>query len=277
MTYRRKEFYLEEQGVSGNHLLAELDVVYLHEVSTPALGLLERVQYEQSSALCHSLNLQHSRHYRFLGEVSGKERLVAGDVLQSYDAVRTYGDNFIDELHRIAVWKQFADAVYVHYRRLVGVVEGCLHLVLAYLLTHKTCKLVVYGMSGTCSNDAPLDRFADESHIADDVKQFMTCTLVVPDKGLVLYVSQFRGVHARYSEEVGKFVELVLFQLSFVDNDGVVHIAALDKVGAEQRLYVANEYKGSCRSDIGSKLVHIVEGGKLAAYELRVEGAHCSN
>jgi hypothetical protein len=65
--------------------------------------------------------------------VTCEERLVAGDVLQSYDAVRTYGDDLIDELHRIAVWEQFADAVDVHYRRLVRIVEGCLNLVLAYL------------------------------------------------------------------------------------------------------------------------------------------------
>ena len=132
-------------------------------------------------------------------------------------------------------------------------------------------------MSGTCSYDAPLYRFAYKRHIADDVKQFMTCALVVPNEGLVLDISQLCGVKTWYTEQVGKFVEFVLFQLTLIDNDSIIHITALDEVGAEQRLYVANEYEGTCGSNVADELIHIVKGSKLTAYELRVERAHRSN
>ena len=66
--------------------------------------------------------------------------------------------------------EQFTDTVHVHHGLLIGVVEGCLHLVLADLFAHQTGKLVVDGMSWTGGDDTALDGFADEGHITDDVE-----------------------------------------------------------------------------------------------------------
>ena len=39
-----------------------------------------------------------------------------------------------------------------------------------------------------------LYRFSDESHVADDVEQLVSCTLVFPHQRLVLYVAEVVGV-----------------------------------------------------------------------------------
>ena len=80
-------------------------------------------------------------------------------------------------------------------------------------------------------------------HIADDIEQFMTCTLVLPLQWTVLDVTQLVGIHVRHLEMVGELVELSLFYLALVDNDGIVQVATLDKVSLEQWHDIANEYK----------------------------------
>ncbi len=105
---------------------------------------------------------------------------------------------------------------------------------LANLLAHEAGELVVYGMAWTGSDDAALDRLADECHIADDVEQLMASTLVLPLQRAVLDVTQLVGIHVRHLEMVGELVELSLLYLALVDNDGIVQVTTLDEVSLEQ-------------------------------------------
>ena len=49
-----------------------------------------------------------------------------------------------------------------------------------YFLAYQAGKLVIDGMTRTCSDDAPLDGSAYQGHVADDVKQFVARTLILP-------------------------------------------------------------------------------------------------
>ena len=102
--------------------------------------------------------------------MTGEERLVAGYILYAHDAVRTHSNDLIDQLHRVAVRQELTDADIIHDWLLVRIVDRSLNLVLANLLAHEAGELVVYGMAWTRSDDAALDRLADECHIADDIE-----------------------------------------------------------------------------------------------------------
>ena len=139
--------------------------------------------------MCHGLNLEYARHHGFLWEVTCEKRLVAGNILYTNNAIRANLNNLVHQLHGIAVGEQLADAVYVHDRLLVGIVGGCLNLMLANLLTDLSCELIINGMTWTSGNDATLDRLANEGHVANDVKQFVTGALVLPLQWLVLNIA----------------------------------------------------------------------------------------
>ena len=133
----------------------------------------------------------------------------------------------------------------------------------AYLFAHEAGKLVVDRVAGTCGDDAAFDRFADESHVTDDVKQLMARALVVPLQRAVLDIAYLRGIDMRYVKEVSELVELGLLNLLLVDDDGIVEVAAFDEVGLQQRDDVADKDEGAGRSNVSSVIVDAVEGGKL--------------
>ena len=89
-------------------------------------------------------------------------------------------------------------------------------------LAHQSGKLVVHRMSWTCSNNPSLNRTADKGHIADDIKQFVTGTFIVPYQRLVLDIPQVGSVHMRYSQHISQLVKILLRHLALVDHDGVV-------------------------------------------------------
>ena len=159
--------------------------------------------------------------------------------------------------------QQFANLVDVHYWLLIGVVNGCLDFVLADLATHLAGELVIDGVSRTGGDDATLDGLADKCHIADDVEQLMACALVFPYQWLVLNVTQLGSVAVFYAQHVGQRVQTLLCGLSLVDDDSVVQVATLDKVGLQQRFNIANEDEGACGSYLGGEVLHVVECGKL--------------
>ena len=228
-----QQVHLEQQRVARHYFLTELHVVNLHKVGAPTFRFLQCVQYQQTATLGHCLNLQYARHHGLFREVSLEEWLVGCDVLDTNNRVGTKRDNLIHQLHRIAVGQEFANLVHVHYRFLVGVVDGGLDFVLTNLLAHLACKLVVDSMTRTCGNDASLDGFANQGHITNDVQQFVACALILPYQRLVLDISQLCGVAVFYTEHVCQSVKSLLGGLAFVDDDGIVHIAALDEVGLE--------------------------------------------
>ena len=170
--------------------------------------------------------------------------------------------------------QQFTDAVHVHYRLIVGVVDGCLNLVLANLFAQQTGKLVIDGVTRTGSYDAALNGTADEGHVTDDVEQLVACTFVLPHQRLVLDVAQVGGVAVLHVQHVGQHVEAFLGGLPLVDDDGIIQVTALDKVSLEQRLNVAHKNEGAGTGNLILILQGTVERGKLRVDELRLERAH---
>ena len=274
MTYGCEQLYTEEEGIARNHLLAELHIIELHEVSTPALRLLQLVENQETATLCHRLYLQYAWHHRLLWEVTLEERFVAGDILDTHDAGRPHSYHLVYQLHRVAVRQELTDADVVHDRLLVRIVDRSLNLMLANLLAHQASELVVHCVTWASGDDTTLDRLADESHVAYDVEELMASTLVLPLQRTVLDVTQLAGIHVRYLEMVGELIELSLLYLTLVDNDGIVQVATLDKVSLEQWHDIANENEGTCRSNLVNIGLHLVEGSKLAIDELALEGTH---
>ena len=76
---------------------------------------------------------------------------------------------------------------------------------------------------------------------------------------------------------IGKLVELFLFYLTFVDNDGIVEVSTLDKVGLEQWHDVSYENECACRRNLFNVFLHSVECSKLAVDEFAFEGTHGSD
>ena len=139
---------------------------------------------------------------------------------------------------------------------------------LAYLFAHLTGKLVVDCMPRACGDDAPLDGLAYKSHVTHNVEQLVAGTLVSPHERLVLYVAKLGCVAVFHLYHVGELVELFLRGLFFVDNYGVVEVAALYQVGLKQRFDVADEHECPCRSYLFLEVLDFVERRKLAVYEL---------
>ena len=170
--------------------------------------------------------------------------------------------------------QEFADAVHVHHRLLVGIIDRGLNLVLANLLTHQAGELIVDRMSWTCGDDSSLDGLADERHITDDVEQLVACALIVPLQGLVLDIAQISSVAMLHVQHVCQHVETLLRGLTLVDHNGIVEVATLDEIRLKQRLDVANEYEGTCRGNLRGIFPGIIEGCKLRTDKLRLKGAH---
>ena len=170
--------------------------------------------------------------------------------------------------------QQFANLVDIHYRLLVGIVDGCLYLVFANFLSQLTGKLVVDGMTGTCGNDTALDGFTDECHIANDVEQFVACTFVLPYQWLVLNVTEFVGIAVLYAQFVCKPVKTLLCGLTLIDNNGIVHITAFDEVCLQQGLNVSYENESARSSNFLGEIIYFVECRKLRIDEFRLERTH---
>ena len=139
--------------------------------------------------MCHRLNLQHARHNGLFGEVSLEERLVGCHVLDADNGIGTQSDDFVYQLHGIAMREQLADTVDIHDWLFVGIVDRSLNLMFTYLFAHLTSELVIDGVTRTRSDDASLDGFANQRHVTDDVKQLMACTLILPYQRLVLDIT----------------------------------------------------------------------------------------
>ena len=267
---RCKQFYAEDKGVTRHYLLTELHTIYLHEVGRVAFGFVYGVQYKQTAYLCHSFNLQHTRHYRFLWEVPLEERLVGSDILHAYNIIGTYFNHLVYQLEWVTVWQQFADTVYVHDGFAVTVVSRSLYIMQADFLTHLAGELVINGMSRTCSDDTSLDRFAYQSQVTDYVEQFMTGTFIGPYQRFVVDITQLLGIHVGNSHHIGQLIEVFLRHFSFVDNDGIVQITAFDKTGLQQWFDLAYEYECTAAGYFISEFRHILQRCKLIGNDGRV-------
>ena len=178
--------------------------------------------------MAHGFNHQDARHYRLFREMSCEERLVAGNILYTYNRLTANAYDFVNQLHGVAVGQDLANTIYVEHGFHRRIIDRSLNLVLAYLLTHRACEPIINCVSGTCSNDASLERFANQSHISDNIQQFMTGTLVLPSKGLMLQVAEFRSVHVRYLQVITETVHYFLLLLQFINNYRIIKVTTLD-------------------------------------------------
>ena len=64
----------------------------------------------------------------------------------------------------------------------------------------------------------------------------MACTFVFPLQWFVLDIAEFCSIHASHLEMVSKLIELFLFYLTLVDNDGIVECSklAVDELAFER-------------------------------------------
>ena len=95
-------------------------------------------------------------------------------------------------------------------------------------LAHCACKLVVDGVAGACCNDASLQRLSYEGKVAYDIKQLVSCRLVVPNERLVVQITELLRIHVRNSEYIGKLVIFVLRHLTLIYHNSIVKVASLD-------------------------------------------------
>ena len=271
MAYGREQFCLEYQCVTRYHLLAELYIFNLEEIGAPAFGFFHGVEHQQSAHLSQGLNLQYTGHDRLLREMTLEERFVGSYVLYADNVVGSQLDDLVHELHGIAVGQEFLYLLDVHDGLLVGIVPRGLDVVLADFLAHHTRKHIVDGVSGAGGNDASLDGTANQCHVSDDVQQFVACGLVVPNKRLVLDVTKFLGIVPFGTGLFAQFVQYVLTGFLLIDDHCVVQVAALYQSGGEQGCNLAHKHESACGGHFAFKVVHVVQGGKLAAEHLGVE------
>ena len=123
-------------------------------------------------------------------------------------------------------------------------------------------------MSRTCCDDTAFDRLSYKCHIANHIKELMTCTLILPYNWLMLYISELTCVKTWNAEKVSKSVKLVLWLLYLINNDGIIHITTLDEVCLKQLHYIANEHEGTCRSNFTCEILYIIDCSKLGVDEL---------
>ena len=158
-----------------------------------------------------------------------EERLIAGNILDGHNALLLHLDYLIHQLHGVTVGQYLTDAVDIHEGFLVGVIVWSLHFMLAYLLAHHACKLIVDGMTRLGGDDTALDGLAYERHVTDDVEQLVTCRLVVPNQWLVLQIAQFGCLMTLCTSELTQLVEVFLCGLALVDDNCVVKVTSLDE------------------------------------------------
>ena len=200
--------------------------------------------------MAHGLNHQHAWHNRLFGEMSCEERLVAGNILYAHNRLAANAYDFVNQLHGVAMRQHLAYAVYVEHRFHCRVIYRSLNLMLAYLLAHRACELIIYSVSGTRCNYAAFERLAYQSHISDDVQQLMTGTLILPGQRLVLQVTEFCSIHVRYLEIVTEAVNDLLLLFQLIDYYCVVKVSALYQAGFQQRYDVSDEHECAGRGNL---------------------------
>ncbi len=118
-------------------------------------------------------------------------------------------------------------------------------------------------MAGACGDNASAQGASDERQVAQHVEQFVACRLVVVSEWLVVDITQLAGVFVLHLHQVGEFVEVGLLHGRVVDDDGVIQVAALDKVELQQWHHLAHKHEGAGSGNLVLELAQVVERGKL--------------
>ena len=250
---------MENQSIARHNLLAELHVVDLHEVSRITFGFVKTAKHEYATGLRHSLNLEHTRQHRFLREMALEERLIGSDILHTYYVVGTLFDNLVDQKERIAVRKHLADAVVIHQRLLVRIVDRSLYLLVFDFATNLLGEGSVDGVARTSGNDTTLQRTADESYIAQDVKELMACGLILRSQRYIIDIAELAHTLVGHIHQVGQTVKFSLFHRTVIDYYGILKVTTLDEIILYQRLYFTHENKCAARSYLILEIIYMFQ------------------
>ena len=86
----------------------------------------------------------------------------------------------------------------------------------------------VDGVTRTYGDYMPLERTSDESYVAENVEELVSCRLIVEVQRSVVDISEFTHVLMWNAHSVGNFVEFFLSEWRVVDYDSIVEVATLD-------------------------------------------------
>lgn len=114
------------------------------------------------------------------------------------------------------------------------------------------------------------DGAAYESHIAEDVEEFVASGLVLPLERTHLEESEMRGVAMLYTEAVGQAIKIGLRHDAIVDDKSVGEVAAADESHLHEGCNLANEDEGASGGEIGREATEIVEIGALRRDEFAI-------
>ena len=165
-------------------------------------------------------------------------------------------DNFVNQEEWIAVRKQFANAVDVHHRCDVGVIDRRLHFLALDFAANLLRECGVECVTRFVGNDAAFERASDECDVANHVEQLVASRFVGEHQRLVVDVAQVGYFNWWHSHELRNLVELFLAHWLVVDYDSVVEVAALNEVCIEQSNNFANEHECAAGSNVALEALH---------------------
>jgi len=142
--------------------------------------------------------------------MTDKIGLVGCNILHAHNKLVGELNNLIHHQKRITVRKQLTDAVVIHHRLCIHIIDRRLYLIDFDILANKPRQLIVDLVSGAYGNQPPFDRFTDQSHITDDVQQLMACRFIGKSQLPVIQVAQLVGIMMRDVEFIGYIVQFVL-------------------------------------------------------------------
>lgn len=131
-------------------------------------------------------------------------------------------------------------------------------------------ELIVDRVAGLVGGEVATDGTAYESHIAEDIEEFVAGGLILPLEGTQLKEAEVRSVAVLYTELVSQFVEVGLRHDAVVDDESVGEVAATDEVHLQEGCNLADKDEGAGRSEIGSEASEIVERGRLRCDEFAI-------
>ena len=131
-------------------------------------------------------------------------------------------------------------------------------------------ELIVDRVAGLVGGEVATDGTAYESHIAEDIEEFVAGGLILPLEGTQLKEAEVRSVAVLYTELVSQFVEVGLRHDAVVDDESVGEVAATDEGHLQKGCYLADKDEGAGRSEVGREASEIVERGRLRCDEFAV-------
>ena len=252
---RLGEFDLNNQGITRQHRLAELDLVRAHEV-TDATTLAGRLEHQNARDLRYGFHLEHARHDGVTGEMALEERFVDRDgFLADRLELAVEFQDAVDEQERVAVRQDLHDLVDIETGFARGDVlhRHLLRDVVTVLLVNGAGQFDVERVSGLGRDDAGLQPGRKQREIADDIEDLVTDELVL--------------IPERFAGENGVAT----------DDDGVLEAATLDETLLHERFHFLVEYEGAGLGDFLGVVAFVevpVEVLRVLAGVVRVRTVH---